>query len=173
MVLFIVAGAPGMGKSPFIQKYINGRNCLIFDVANEYGHKTKYSGQIPIGLPTNTNEARSRYTGMDVDRFISLCEKKSNTVCVFEEATGFFAGSVAAKTMRLIVGRRHTGNVYMFVFHSINRIPPGIYEMAEYLCLLKTNDEWDTVRGKYKKLLPYFEDLQNQPNGSKHIIKLI
>jgi hypothetical protein len=173
MVLFIVAGAPGMGKSPFIQKYIEGRNCLVFDVANEYGFKTKYSGQTPIGLSTNTNDARSRYTGMDVDKFIDLCSRKTNTVCVFEEATGFFSGAVAAKTMRLIIGRRHTGNVYMFVFHSINRIPPGIMEMAEYICLLTTNDEWDTVRMKYKRLLPFFEDLQGKPNGEKHLIKLI
>jgi hypothetical protein len=173
MHLFIIAGAPGMGKSPFVKSYIDGNNCLVFDVANEYGSRVKYAGQTPLNLSTNNNDARSRYIGEDLETFVKKCAAKRNTICVFEEATGFFQGAVQQLTMRLIIGRKHTGNVYLFIFHSINRIPPGIMEMAEYLVLFKTNDEWNTVRGKYARLLPYFEDLQNKPKGEKYIIPLI
>lgn len=173
MYMLIVAGAPGMGKSPFVRSYIEGRNCLVFDVANEYGSKTKYAGQVPVNLSGNMNDARARYTGDDMEIFVKKCKMKRKTICVFEEATGFFRGAVESDTMRLIVGRRHLENVYVFIFHSINRIPPGIMEMADYVVLFKTNDEWATVRGKYSRLLPYFEDLQGKPNGEKHIIKMI
>lgn len=174
MNLFLVIGAPGMGKSPFVRSLIGTSNrCCVFDIANEYGQRVKYNGQVPVNLSNNTNELRSRYTGVNLEEFIKICDRKQNTICVFEEATGFFQGITNKQTTRLIINRYHSGNTYCFLFHSINSVPPRIMEIANYIVLFRTNDETETVYRKYSRLGAAFDDLQGQPNGTKHIIKLL
>jgi hypothetical protein len=179
MNLYIVCGAPGMGKSPFIRKLIGDdstaykNRCFVFDIANEYGQRVKYAGQKPLNLSNNANDLRCRYIGTDLKKFIEICDKKKDTICVFEEATGFFQGMVSKETTRLIINRYHTGNTYCFIFHSINSIPPRIMEIANYVVLFKTNDEAEKVYSKYSRLGSHFDHLQSEPNGTCQYIKLL
>ena len=173
MNTILVIGAPGMGKSPFVKQQIEGKRCLVFDVANEYGERVKYKDLKPLRLSDNNKDIRSRYTGTDLKLFVQMCEGKKDTVCIFEEATGFMQGQLFLPVTRLIIGRLHTGNTYIFVFHSINSVPPRILEMSNYVCLFKTNDTYMNVARKAGILLPYFQDLQNQKQGEKHLIKII
>lgn len=170
MNLYNVIGAPGMGKSEFAKNLILGRRCLVFDVQNEYGTRTKYSGQTPLNLSTNNNDLRSRVVNLDVKNFLGLCKKKQNTICVFEESTGFFKGNIGRDTSQLILSRMHSKNTYLFLWHSINRVPPEIMEMSNYVVLYKTNDERDNVKRKYSRLLPAYDIIQQEPNGFKLII---
>lgn len=180
--MYIVIGAPGEGKTPFCKAMIGGadtgrpeRGCLIFDINNEYGTRTKYPGQVPFNLSINPRDVRSRYVGDDIDNFIRLALSKRNTVVVMEEATAFFEGKTGKATRRLIINRAHTGNVYMFLFHSINAVPPRLMEIANYVALFKTNDERDNVYRKYRRLGPYYNELVDQSHGSGacKIIKMI
>lgn len=171
--LYIVIGAPGMGKSPFVRKLIAGNRCCVFDIANEYGWRTKYAGQEAVNLSQNYNDLRCRYIGVDLKEFIKLCGRKKDTVCVFEEATGFFQGVTSVDTTRLIINRYHSGNTYVFIFHSINSVPPRIMEIANYVVLFKTNDETTKVHTKYSRLSQAFLQLQEQENGSQIILKLV
>ena len=173
MNTYVIIGAPGMGKSPFIKKLIDKRRCLVFDVANEYGERVKYAGQKPLRLNNNTDDLRARYTGMDLKKFVELCGKKQNTICVFEEATGFMQGKLQLEVTGLIINRYHTGNSYAFIFHSINSVPPRVLEMCNYVVLFKTNDIADNVYRKAPRLAPFFSDLQDKKNGESHIIKMI
>lgn len=174
MNTYLVIGAPGTGKSPFVRKLIgDDKRCYIFDVANEYGTRVKYAGQTPMRLSNNPKDLRSRMDKLDVKNFIAGCETKKDTICVFEEATGFFQGKMGLETTRLIVNRYHTGNNYVFIFHSINSVPPRIYEMANYVVLFKTTDQVDTVYRKFNRLGVYFNELQQAPLGESRIIKLI
>lgn len=166
-------GAPGMGKSPFAQKMIEGRRCFVFDINNEYGTKTKYAGQTPINLSTNVRDVRSRYVGWDVKQFSELAMQKLNTVILFEEATAFFRGKQAQLTSRIMIGRRHTKNVLVFLFHSINRVPPELMEMADIAVLFPTNDQPKTISRKYEMLIPHYEELRGKPSGTKIIIKML
>lgn len=183
MNLYVVIGAPGEGKSPFCKKMIGGpgtgnpdlNRCLIFDINNEYGTRTKYAGQVALNISTNTRDIRSRYVGDDIIAFIRIAMLKQNTTVVFEEATAFFEGRAGKDTRRLIINRYHTGNVYLFLFHSINSVPPRIMEVANYVVLFKTNDETDTVYRKFSRLGPAFAELQSMEHGKGacKIIKLI
>lgn len=171
--MYVVIGAPGMGKSPFAQKMIEGRKCLVFDVQNEYGLKTKYIGQKAINLSSNVNDPRARFIGFDIKTFTLSAMKRIESVIIMEEATAFFRGKQSQLTSQLVIGRKHTKNVLVFLFHSINRVPPEIMEMCEYVVLLKTNDEERIVKHKYFRLYPYFMELQGKPNGEKIIIKML
>lgn len=173
MNTYVVIGAPGMGKSPFVRSLIEGRRCCVFDAANEYGTRVKYQGQTPVNLSVNPADMRCRMVVMDMIKFIAICNTKKDTICVFEEATGFFQGKTALPVLNLIINRYHTGNTYVFIFHSINSVPPRIMEMANYCVLFKTNDQFDNVARKFGIIAPYFSDLRNKENGEKHIIKLL
>jgi hypothetical protein len=182
MNLYIVIGAPGEGKTPFCKQMIGGgdsgrpeNRCLVFDINNEYGPRTKYPGQVAFNLPVNYKDIRCRYTGDDIEMFLKIAMSKQNTVVVMEEATAFFEGKTSKLTRRLIINRYHTGNVYVFLFHSINSVPPRIMEIANYVVLFKTNDEHDTVYRKYSRLGPSFDALRDAEHGKGHckILKLI
>lgn len=173
MYMYLVIGAPGQGKSPWAQKMIEGRQCLVFDVNNEYGTRTKYPGQQPFLLSTDPRQPRSRYIGWDVKQFISLSMARRNTVVVMEESTAFFRGNQSALTSRLIIGRKHTGNILVFLFHSINRVPPEIMELADWVVLFKTNDEERTVERKYTRLIEAYRRAQSFKPGQCEAIKMI
>jgi hypothetical protein len=176
---FIVIGAPGQGKSPFVQAAIDRKRCFVFDVQNEYGSRTKYKGQRPLMLSDNPNDLRARYVPKspslreDIQRFMEMCRQKKDTNIVFEEATIFFEGRMGDLSKTLMVNRKHTGNVYYFIFHSINSVPPRVMEMSDYVVLHKTIDQDYTVMYKYSRLWPYFRDLQEMPDGSRLIIPLM
>lgn len=173
MSMYIVMGAPGMGKSPFSQKMIHGRRCLVFDINDEYGARTKYKGQTPILLSSDVRQERCRYVGDDIGVFTKLAMAKKNTIVIFEEATAFFRGKQKHLTSRLIIGRIHTGNTYVFLFHSINRVPPELMEIADIAVLFKTNDEDDTVKRKYRRLYEPYKILQGKQSGDNIIIKMM
>jgi hypothetical protein len=173
MYLIVVIGATGQGKTPFVRKYINGKNCIVFDIQNEYGDKAKYEGQETLNLPTDNNLSRSRYIGTDKDEFISLCNKKRNTICVFEEATIFFQGSTEENMRHIIFSKAHTRNNFLLIFHSINSVPPRIMEAANYVVLYRTNDEIKKVATKYNSLLKSFVKLRNKPDLQPLKIKMV
>lgn len=174
MNTYIVIGAPGMGKTPFVKNFIgNDKRCLVWDVQNEYGQRTKYPNQKSFNLDSNTKLPRSRYVGASIEEFTKIVKTKRDTIVVMEEATGFFRGKQNKETAQLLINRYHTGNVYMFLFHSINRVPPEIMEMSNYVILFRTNDETNKVEKKYEKLLPYFFDLKQKSNGEYHVINLL
>lgn len=171
MKTILVIGMTGEGKSPWIRNYIHGRNCLVFDIQNEYGNRTKYKGQSPVGLSTNTSLPRSRYIGTDISEFLDIVALKKNTVCVFEEATVFFEGRTNDKTRSIMINKMHTGNVYIFVFHSISAVPPRIMQLCDYIVLFKTNDEPYQVERKYPTVAGAYNELRSKEKGSKQIIK--
>jgi hypothetical protein len=174
MNTYVVIGAPGQGKSEYVKKFIDGKRVLVFDIQNEYGTRTKYANQKPMNLNPNTSDLRSRFTGDDIETFIKVAEKKRDTIIVCEEATAFFRGRQSKGTARMLINRYHTGNVYFFLFHSINRVPPEVMEMCNYVILFKTVDESDTVARKYKRLFPYYMQLQDEGrDGQFLIIKII
>lgn len=173
MYVITIIGGAKQGKTPFIKEYIKNSKCLVFDVQNEYGLKTKYEGQKPFNLGTNNNFPKSRVIDLDLDKFIELCKKKTNTVCVFEESTMFFSGKIEKPMRKLVWSKAHSGNVYLLVFHSINSLPPGLMEATDFIILFKTNDQEKTIEGKYPRLLEPFRELQKGKDG-KHIkIKML
>lgn len=178
-VSFIAVGAPGEGKSEWVKEFIRGKRSFVFDVNNEYGSRTKYQGQKPLLLSDNLNAERARYSPKsmylkdDARQFMLMCKQKKDTICVFEESTVYLEGRQEELAKTLIVNRLHTGNVYIFIFHSIRSIPPRIMEMTNYVVLHRTLDEDYIVQMKYPRLWMAFRDLQPMPKGSRQIVKLL
>lgn len=165
MNLILIIGHTGQGKSTLVKKMIAGKRQYIFDVNNEYS------------LPPDTGNIlpQMRDTTLNVNRFLSVSKKIRNTNIVFEDATGFFRGKQSKELMQQIVAKRHTGNNFIILFHSINRVPPELMEMANFVFLFKTIDNIDIVDKKFKNpvLTKSFLELKNKQQFSHLKIKLI
>lgn len=180
MNTFLIIGMTGEGKSEFIKRTLRPpKPMFVFDVNNEYKD-----------LSLDMKQTRSRYTGyndtggpdyLSEKRFIELSREKRNSNIVFEEATGFFSGATGKELNKLLIEKRHTKNNLFFLFHTINSIPPGILEKANFAVLFKTGDTPQSIPARKSKLKPYAEALQRYPTRKEgqaapykpFIIKLI
>lgn len=139
MNLILVVGHTGQGKSTLVRKMIEGKAAYVFDVNNEYP-------MLPKDYKVNF---RFRHVEMNLKKFVSVCERLKSYNIVFEDSTGFLRGKQSAHFMRLIIAKRHSGNNYFLIFHSLNRVPPELLELCNVLFLFKTNDYEDIVRRKF------------------------
>lgn len=165
MYLFLIIGHTGQGKTQWLKNFIGEKNQYIFDLNNEYN------------LPPDTNGnlyPRMRHTDLDIDKFVNTVGRLKNTNIVFEDATGFLRGRQGAPLMRRIVAKRHSGNNFFIFFHSINRVPPELMEMSNYIVLFKTIDNIDSMR-KFNNdnLTRAFLELQKEEKYSFKILQLI
>lgn len=127
--LLILVGCPGAGKThkakSLIEK-VHPQACYIFDVNNEYGEKyTQY------------------YTLLDgeIDLFVEKIRGVKKGVILVEDATGFLPVNGRNNTfVKCLQGRRHTGNTFILLFHSVQDIPKYILRFANAVYLFKTND---------------------------------
>lgn len=158
----VVIGMMGTGKTTVIKRYADGKRLLAYDINNEYKE-----------LTYDTNKQRSRVSPVDVKYkdFVQLCRTKRNTVCIFEDATGFIEGKLDADFRQFLVEKRHTGNVSILVFHSISAVPPKVLQLCDVVILFRTNDEAYQVEKKYPSLYKYYHDLISKPQYSYHLIR--
>lgn len=164
MIAYCLIGGTGEGKTSFARQLTNGKPCFIFDVNGEWQE-----------LPTDTTKPRSRYWG-DHNTFVDkAAQKHGGTFIVFEEATGFLHGKTQEDMRRLLIGKRHPvelgGRNIIYLFHTIQSVPPFILDMANYIVLFKTGDDLGAVKKKRLKLVKPFLELQNAPKHSKKILK--
>lgn len=156
----LLIGTTGTGKTPFIWEFAKGRKLFVFDIQNEYGNRTKYAGQEIKNLSNNWIDERARHTQADYELFIKQCERKTNTICVFEDATAFLEGKINKDMRKLLVSKLFTRNIYILVFHSISAVPPRVLQLSDYVVLFPTNDELYQVQKKYPSLFPYYLKLK-------------
>ena len=159
-IMMLVIAGTRQGKTTKVKKII-GSNApaLIYDVNGEYGD---------IIPSTDTTEKRSRFFSKDVNDFLQIVGTKHNgTICVFEEATGFFKGATNKKTSQIIVGKRHPvehgGRSLIFVFHTVNSVPPELLSNADYISLGRTGDEGQVIKRKSMKCYRAWQQLQGKP----------
>ena len=161
---FVVIAATGEGKSTLVKQITAGKPLFVYDVNGEYND-----------LSSDLNQPRCKYFG-SVKDFIKVAGNKHNgTYCVFEEATGFFHGKSEQETRLFLIGKRHPieqgGRNAIFLFHTIQTVPPFLLDTADYIVLFRTGDDINAVKRKRAKLVAPFLKLQRMPKHSKIIIK--
>lgn len=166
MYLFIFIGHTGQGKTTMANNLIKDKRLYVFDVNNEYPK---------LPNDTGTLYPRMRNVDLNMKKFISICEKLKGYNILIEDATGFLRGKINDSFSRLLVGKRHTKNNYLILFHSINRVPPEIMEMSNFIYLFKTNDNVKIIDTKFRNatLTNSFLRLQKMPKYSCIKIKTI
>lgn len=144
--LLIIVGCPGAGKTHYTKtliKDVNKAALNIFDVNDEYQEFYPY----PFDA--------------DMEAFVEKCKRTRKGVHVIEDATGFLP--VNGRNMplvRCLQGRRHTGNTFILLFHSMRTVPKYLTDFANAIVIFKTMDApkrvaemFDDVMGKDDKTL--------------------
>lgn len=162
MVNIIIIGMMGTGKTTFVKSYIKNRKCLIFDVNNEYKE-----------LSTDNRKPVSRVIDLDHKKYIGLTLQKRNTVCVFEDATGFIQGRLSDSFVKSLISKRHTGNVNILIFHSVSSVPPRLLQLTNYVVLFNTGDEDYQVYKKYPSLFNQWKQVKELSIKNEHASKVI
>lgn len=152
--LFLIIAHTGQGKTTFVKKNFPFNSSIVFDVNNEYSEYV-------------------RDKSGNFDEFLNTVEKTKDKNLIFEEATGFLEGKTSTRMKRIVINKRHTNNNYIFLFHSIADVPPFLFRLANFVVLFKTADILTAVKDKEPKLIQPFLRLQNMPNHSKLILKMI
>ena len=129
MKVIVICGSRKRGKTTIVKKIISGvKDPLIFDPNNEYGEPY-----------------------ISVTDFIKKAQEAKNKTIIFEEATGFFSTTKNIdKMLEILIRVRHTNNLIVFVYHSLNRIPMYLFEQTSLLILKKTNDTEANIKKKFK-----------------------
>jgi ABC-type Na+ transport system ATPase subunit NatA len=161
---YCIIASTGQGKTTLTKKLTEGKPLLVYDVNGEYPELTE-----------DLNQSRSKFFG-DPNKFIEIAQNKhAGTFVVFEEATGFLHGRSSEELRKFLIAKRHPvalgGRNPIFIFHTIQSVPPFILDMADYIILFKTGDDITAVKKKRAKLVRPFLQLQNAPKYSKIIIK--
>ncbi len=135
---FLFIGMRGMGKTTLVKKTLAGAHpdsLLIFDPNGEYTSFTN-------GRPPITNFKLFAQKAMQVE----------NAVIVVEEATVFLNNrGFNVDFLEVVVRARHTNNSIICVFHTLKSVPKYIFDLCNYVILLKTgmSDNEDYVRKQF------------------------
>ena len=104
---------------------------------------------------------------VDFNVFLDKIVELKNSHIVIEEATIFFRQrSQAEQMINLLVRARHTGNIIQLNFHSFKSVPKDIYNLLDYVTILKTNDSLKDVKDKFdnKDIIKAFEEARESKN---------
>ncbi len=167
MIVLLDVGGPREGKSNYAKALIcSGANkkkpCYVYDPKNEYGPKyeTWIDGNratVPgPGLIANDpTQFRSRYVGnakgIDPDYFLFILLQKRNSIIVVDEATSVLKGMLSKDWNNVLTGRAHSGNSFIFIFHSLTTIPPDFIRNSscDQIVLFKTMDNYQDIKSKF------------------------
>lgn len=167
MYLFLIIGHTGQGKTTLVKKMIEGKRSYVFDINNEY----------PNHVPDRIRTPKIRHINGDADQFTEKIKnlKLTGYNIVFEDSTGYLRGRQSAPFIRQIVNKRHTKNNYFLLFHSLNRIPPELMELCNFIYLFKTIDNKERVEQKFhdERLLLAMDKVKAAPKFCYAKIKMI
>ena len=113
---YIVVGATGEGKSTLVKKKFvdpieDGERLYVYYVNNEY---------VEGGLP-------------DFETFLDGLAHRRNSMIILEEATIFMGTQNDFQQVReVVIRKRHTGNIIVKVFHTLERIPAAIMPLLSF-----------------------------------------
>lgn len=157
-ILFV--GGTGTGKSTLVKERLKNvhKGCLhIYDINNEYG---KF---IDVPLPSFV-------------KFSTQATKLNDAIIVYEEATIFLSNKGSdAQVREILVRKRHTNNTIFFIFHSLRSVPKWVFDLSNYVVLLKTNDSIDIVEKRFdhEVLTNAFIEVKKESEKNKHFHKVI
>jgi len=157
----IIAGT-GQGKTTkaiSIAKSQPDKGIFIFDYRGEPAYDN---------FSQDLNSSQCRALGIGPTKFLELClhPKKKNTNIIIEEATIFLRGQAGENLRKILVSKRHNGHNIIFLYHSINAVPPEIFNMSDFIILGKTGDSEIQVKKKRPELITPFRLLKNKPKHS-------
>lgn len=156
----IVCASQDRGKSYFIKN----------EILKKFHNRKNYINDVNLEYTEFRNEVRKL---LSREEFLEIVPKHkgSNVNVIFEEATTFFSasGSSPLDVMEHIYRRFHTGNINVFVFHNLTKVPVDILNSIDFLVLFKTKDDPAKVYKKFEefpKIISAFNEVRQKTEGT-------
>jgi hypothetical protein len=153
--VFIVCGERGSGKTSWMRQLVQ-KSKLPYYVYDFHG------------------DWNVQLTSME--DFVAACNKAKNCIFVYEDATSYIStGSVKQTFRRALARSRGQGVTILLVFHSLRLIPLDLFEMANYLVLFRTKDQFERIEKRFEdfpKIIDAARFLRDAPQYSSRIISL-
>ena len=162
----IIVGYQGAGKTLLVKdliKKVDKDRLRILDINEEYEEFTDLVYRDEEDL-------------LDKDTFTEDMITQKEKIFIIEDATVIFSNRKGynERLAMAIIGKRHSKNVYVFLFHCLRVIPIDVYDYADEIWLLKTADKEKNVYQKYDgsgiedlweevKKLPEYEWTEKEP----------
>lgn len=167
-----ICGFTGTGKTTFAKQLTSGRDCLVFDVNNEYKDLEEID---PLQKWTG---GRYRYTGMDFKEFLYIIQDSEgrnvvNCDIILEDCTGFMKGQAGSKALQIFQAKRHTNNNYYFIYHAVEAVPRDIYRFTNIFVLFYTNETIKQISKRFPALEAAAGWVHHKYKVSKHFKKII
>lgn len=143
---FVVVGKTGSGKTTFVKENFTDEifdkdKLFIHDINDEYG-VGRWEGKWP--------------------EWLKQMEKRTNSIIIIEEATANMDSRKDFDEIRhKLTLKRHDNNTFVFVFHSLARIPNSIIYLVDGWYIFQTHDNPKLVNQKYAEM-PHVLDAYNQ-----------
>lgn len=142
-------GATGTGKTSLVRqmvKNVNKQAMLVFDVNNEWGDIYPY--------PFND----------DIDLFLNRAYKLRNGIILVEDATSFLSTRGRSDLLtKILVGKRHTKNTILLLFHSFEDLPKYIFRKCTHVVIFKTLDSRSKIESIFgnERLTEAWQEVQD------------
>lgn len=183
--LDIFCGRTRTGKTSEAMKRIaDEKKVFCYDFQNHYenltyfneGNKVTQEGLTLVRTMSDFDEqvnknrnGRLRVSPVDFDinKYLAISKVMRGYTMLIEEATGLFPnGRISQDMIEQVLSKRHTGNSFIFIFHSMHRVPPQMYEFIDSLYLFKTNDLEKNMKSKFPTMIENgtFRRIQNEKN---------
>lgn len=142
--IFIIVGGRGSGKTYFLENLLKPANTIVFELAKtaRWQGFTKYFFE---------DYLTGKVTMKDI----------ANTKIVFEDATSYISSNMRNTLKTLTVYSKQCGCDVYLIFHSINIIPPFLWNLVNYIIMFKcaapretalNADYFPEIHAKWKKL---------------------
>lgn len=137
--VFVIVGGRGSGKTTFLERTLKKEKAVIIELVKT----DRYNG------------FTDRYFYEDIESGFINMKKLANKQIVFEDATSYINSNMKNSLKKLIVFSKQIGSDVFVVFHSINIIPPFLWNLFNYLIIFKCPEPHQTAANK-----EYFKDIQ-------------
>ena len=118
--IFIIIGGRGSGKTYFLEHLLNPSNTVVFELAktDRWQGFTKYFFEDYLTGKVNIKDI-------------------ANKKVVFEDATSYISSNMKNTLKTLTVYSKQVGSDVYLIFHSINIVPPFLWNLVNYIVMFK------------------------------------
>lgn len=118
--VFCIVGGRGSGKTYFLEHALKPGNTFVFEL-----------------VKTNRWNGYTKGFYEDYEAGKITMKDIANKKIVFEDATSYVSSNMKSTLKKLIVYSKQCGSDVYIVFHSINIIPPFLWNLVNYIILFK------------------------------------
>ena len=142
--IFVVIGGRGTGKTYFLEHLLHPGNTLVIEL-----------------VKTNRWQGYQKVFYDDFETGSLSYKDIANKKIVFEDATSYISSNMKNDLKKLIINSKQLGCDVYIVLHSLNIIPPFLYNLLNYIILFRcakprqnahNYDYYAEIMTKWKKL---------------------